>query len=161
MKTLYRREKISMFLMDYYYGHEKWMTILRVIGGPLIILIGIELYKEGFDKISVAYSGFCILFGVYMIIKPFMLILFQLDNFKTENVDIKFFDDFLTIKDEQNEFKIGFKTIKKISDKQHYFLFVISRTQRLRIPKRLIENDEQEIVRNIIKTTNLKATNNK
>jgi len=147
--------------MDYYYGHEKWMTILRVIGGPLIILIGIELYKEGFDKISVAYSGFCILFGVYMIIKPFMLILFQLDNFKTENVDIKFFDDFLTIKDEQNEFKIGFKTIKKISDKQHYFLFVISRTQRLRIPKRLIENDEQEIVRNIIKTTNLKATNNK
>ena len=84
MKTLYRKEKISMFLLDYYYGHEKWLTILRLIGGPLLILIGLDLYNKGFDKTSVVYSGFCIVLGVFMILKPYMWILFQLDNYKTE-----------------------------------------------------------------------------
>lgn len=147
-----------MFLMDYYYGHEKWMTILRLIGGPLLILIGYELYTSGTDKISVAYSGFCILFGVYMIIKPYLWILFRLDNFKTEDVDIKISDDSLTIKDQHNEFNIGFETIKKVFEKQHYFLFVVSKTQRLRIPKRIIQDEEQEIVRNKIKSTSKKRS---
>ncbi len=89
MRTLYRKEKISMFLKDYYYGREKWLTILRTIGGSLLILIGFDLYLKGFDKATVAYSGLCVLFGVYIIIKPYILLLFRFDNYKTENVNIR------------------------------------------------------------------------
>ena len=87
-----------------------------------------------------------------MILKPYLWVLFRLDNYKTENVDIKVIDDFLLLKDEQNESKIGFDTFKRIFEKKSFFSFVISKSQRLRIPKRLIANDEQEIVRNRIKT---------
>lgn len=152
VKTLYRKEKIRLFLLDYYFGYSKWVTLVRLIGGPGLILIGLDLYKKGFDKFSVAYSGFCLLFGVYMIFKPYLLVLFQLDNYKTENVDIKVGVDFLLLKDDKNESKIGFETFKKIIHKQSYFSFVFSKSQRLRIPKRLIENDEQEIILNRIKT---------
>ena len=86
-----------------------------------------------------------------------MLILFQPNKFKTEDVDIKVSDNFLTINDEHNEYKFEIETIKKINEKQNYFLLVISRTQRLRIPKRLIENEEQEIIRKNIKRTKTKA----
>jgi hypothetical protein len=152
MKTLYRKEKIRMFLQDYYFGYSKWITLIRIIGGPGLILIGFNLYRKGFDKFSVAYSGFCLLYGIYMILKPYLWVLFRLDNFKTENVEIKVDNDFLLIKDDQNESKIGFETFKNIFDKKTYFSFVISKTQRLRLPKRLIGNEEKEIIKNRIKT---------
>jgi hypothetical protein len=152
MKTLQRKEKISMFLQDYYFGYSNWITILRLIGGPLLILIGLDLYRKEFDKFSVAYSGFCILYGVYIILKPFLWILFHLDNYKTENVDIKVYEDFLIIKDGKNESKIGFETFRKIIDKRDYFSFVISKSQRLRIPKRFFDNEDQELIQKKIKT---------
>ena len=152
MKILHRKEKISMFLKDYYFGHSNWITILRLIGGPLLILIGLDLYRKGFDKFSVAYSGFCILYGVYMIFKPYLWILFRLDNFKTENLEINVNDDLMIIRDDKNESKIGFETFKKILNKNDYFSFVISNSQRIRIPKRLFDNEEQEIIQKKIKT---------
>ncbi|MCF8371765.1 MAG: hypothetical protein K9H64_09080 [Bacteroidales bacterium] len=152
MKTLYRKEKIKMFLLDYYFGYGKWITILRLIGGPGLILIGLDLYKKGFDKFSVAYSGFCLLYGVYMIFKPYLWVLFRLDNYKTEDIEIKISDDIILLKDGKNESKVGFETFKNIIDKKSYFTFVISKSQRLRIPKRLIETEEQEIIKNRIKT---------
>jgi hypothetical protein len=152
MKTLNRKEKIGMFIQDYYFGYGKWITLLRIIGGPGLILIGLDLYKKGFDKFSVAYSGFCLLYGVYMIFKPYLWVLFRLDNYKTEDIEIKVSDDILLLKDDKNESKIGFETFKNILENKSYFTFVISKTQRLRIPKRLIETEEQEIIINRIKT---------
>lgn len=150
MKTLYRKEKMSMFLTDYYFGYGRWITLLRLIGGPLLILIGLDLYENGFDIFSISYSGFCMLYGVYMIFKPYLWVLFRLDDYKTERVDIEVGKDFLTIKDDKNESKIGFETFIKIVEKKNYFTFVITRTQRLRIPKRLLEMDEQERIQNRI-----------
>lgn len=141
-----------MFLQDYYFGYGKWSTILRLIGGPGLILIGLDLFKKGFDKFSVAYSGFCFLYGVYMIFKPYLWVLFRLDNYKTENIDIKIDKDFLLLTDGKNESKIRFETFNKVFDKKNYYSFVISKSQRLRIPKRLIDNEGKEIIENRIKT---------
>jgi len=152
MKTLYRKEKIRMHLHDFYFGYGKWIALIRLIGGPGLILIGLDLYRKGFDKFSVAFSGFSLLYGLYIIFKPYLWVLFRLDNYKTENVDIKVNTDFLLIKDEQNESKIAYETFKNIFDKKTYYSFVISKTQRLRLPKRLIENEGQEIIKNRIKT---------
>jgi hypothetical protein len=152
MKTIYRKEKIKMFLQDYYFGYGKWITLLRLIGGPGLILIGLDLYRKGFDKFSVAYSGFCLLYGIYMIFKPYLWVLFRLDNYRTENVVIQVDEDSLLLTDDKNESKIGFETFKKIFDRKSYYSFVISKSQRLRIPKRLIDNNGQGIIENRIKT---------
>lgn len=152
MKTIYRKEKIKMFLKDYYFGYGKWITLLRLIGGPGLILIGLDLYRKGFDKFSVAYSGFCILYGIYMIFKPYLWVLFRLDNYRTENIAIQVDEDSLLLTDDKNESKIGFETFKKIFDRKSYYSFVISKSQRLRIPKRLIDKSGQEIIEDRIKT---------
>jgi len=152
MKTLYKKEKIIMFLHDYYFGYGIWITMLRLIGGPGLILIGLDLYKKEIDKFSIAYAGFCILYGVYMIFKPYLWVLFRLDNYKTEDVDIQISNDIILLKDDNNESKIGFDAFKNIINKKSYFTFVISKSQRLRIPKRLIEKEEQEIIKSRMKT---------
>lgn len=152
MKTFYRKEKIAMFIQDYYFGYGKWVTGLRLVGGPLLILIGLDLYTKELDKFSVAYSGFCIIYGIYLIFKPYLWFLIRFENYKTEEVEIKVSDDILLVKDEKNESRIGFETFKKIVERKSYFVFILSNTQRLRIPKRLIEPEEQEIIKNRIKT---------
>lgn len=88
-----------MFIQDYYFGYGKGITTLRLIGGPGLILIGLDLYKKEIDKFLVAYSGFCLLYGVYMVFKPYLWILFRIDNYKTEDFDIKIEDKFMLLKD--------------------------------------------------------------
>ncbi len=114
-----------MFLQDYYFGSGKWITLLRLIGGAGLILIGISLYRKGFDKFSVAYSGFCLLYGVYLIFKPYLWVLFRLDSYRTENVAIQVNEDSLLLTDDENESKNGFDTFRKIFDRKSYYLFVI------------------------------------
>ena len=152
MKELHRNEKIRMFLKDYYFGYGNLITILRLVGGPLLILIGMKVFNLGLDKLAIAYSGFAFLYGAYMIFKPYLWVLFRLDSFKTEKVKIEIDTNFLVIKDQQNESKIGFDTFKKILDQKSYFSFVISKSQRLRLPKSLIDKDQQVIIENRIKT---------
>ena len=152
MQKLYRKERIKMFLNDYYFGYKRWITLLRLIGGPLIILIGVDLYLKGNNKIAVAYSGFCVLFGMYMIFKPFLWILFRLDNYKTENINIKVTKESITINDNINESKIAFDTFVNIRNRKYYYLFLISKTQRLRLPKKLFNSEEEKILEKIIKT---------
>ncbi len=154
MKTLYRKEKIKMFLQDYYFGYSNWIMIIRLLSGPGLILIGLDLYNKGLDKFSVAYSGFCLLYGVYMIFKPYLWVLFRLDNYKSENIDIKVGEGFLLVANDKNESKFGFDTFQKIFDRKNYFSFVVSKSQRLRIPKRLIDNAGQEIIKDRIKMHN-------
>jgi hypothetical protein len=98
------------------------------------------------------FSIIFVFFGIKTIFIKKIWVLLRLDNYKTENIEIKVSDDFLLLKDEHNESKIGFETFKNIFDKKSFFTFVISKTQRLRIPKRMLENEEQEIIKSKIKT---------
>ena len=135
-----------MFINDYYFGYGNLILLLRIIGGPLIVFIGYNLYRDGFDKFSVAYSGLCIIYGIYMIFKPYLWILFRLDYYKTEEVNIKITENEILITDNNNESKIDFKTFKKILNKKNYYAFIISRSFRIRIPKRIVSLEGQDII---------------
>ena len=116
------------------------------MGGALLILFGYKLYNDGFDKFSVAYSGVCLIYGIYLIIRPYLWILIRLENYKTEEVDVGILENEIKIRDNKNESRIDFATFKKISSKQKYFLFVISKSQRIRIPKKIISLEDQNIL---------------
>ena len=151
MKTLYRKDRIRMFIIDYYWGYGKLISLLRIIGGPSLILIGLDLFVNGFDKFSVAYSGVLIIYGIYMILKPYLWVLFRLENYKTENVSIAVFEDYMTIKDELNESKVSFDAFKNIIESKGFFTFIISKSQRLRLPKSIFETEELRIIKSKIK----------
>ena len=55
--TLKRSERIKMFLHEYYLGQSNIITLFRLIGGPLLIVFGIDFYQRN-DRFAVAYGGF-------------------------------------------------------------------------------------------------------
>lgn len=133
-----------MFLHDYYFGYGNLIKLLRLLGGPALVLIGLHLFEQGLDKATVAYAGFCILYGIYMLLKPYLWILFRLDQYKTEAVEIKIEDNSLLLKDALNESKIDFSSFKTIQERPNYFVLVVSKSVRLRIPKSLLSMEDQE-----------------
>lgn len=139
-----------MFIIDYYWGYGKLISLLRILGGPSLTFIGLDLYLNGYDKFSVAYSGVLILYGIYMIFKPYLWVLVRLENYKTENVSIGVFEDYMTINDEFNESKVSFESFKNIIESKTFFTFVISKSQRLRLPKSMFEPEEQKIIKSKI-----------
>jgi hypothetical protein len=147
METIYRKEKVKMFLMDYYVGFNTWIKILRVIGGPFLILIGYDLFRKGTDKFSVAYSGFCLLYGAYLLLKPYLWVLLRAGHFKSEPVEIDIVEDGMVLKDEKNESKLSFDTFKTIRHKKGFLLFVTLKSQRLRIPERFFDPGDIALLR--------------
>lgn len=142
-----------MFIIDYYWGYGNLISLLRILVGPSLTFIGLDLYLNGYDKFSVAYSGVLILYGIYMIFKPYLWVLVRLENYKTENVSIGVFEDYMTINDEFNESKVSFESFKNIIESKTFFTFVISKSQRLRLPKSMFEPEEQKIIKSKIKKT--------
>lgn len=133
-----------MFLHDYYFGYGSLISLLRLLGGPVLVLIGLHLFEQGLDKATVAYAGFCILYGIYMLLKPYLWILFRLDQYKTEAVEINIEDDAILLKDALNESKIGFNSFTTIKERRNYFVMVVSKSVRLRIPKSLLSMEDQK-----------------
>lgn len=152
LQTITRKENIQFFLHDYYFGHGKWIAGLRLMGGPLLLLIGINQYKLSEDKASIAYGGFCFVYGIYMLLRPYLWVLFRLDSYKAERIEIRVNEGMLFIKDDKNQHEIGLGTFQKIIENKHYFTFIISRSQRIRMPKRLFNHEAQNMLKQGIST---------
>ena len=89
MKKVTSIEKVSMYLIEYYFGFNNFITPMRLAGGPFFILLGFTLlYKFPIENI-VYYAGFSFIFGFFVMLRPYFQILFRLENFKTEEIDLK------------------------------------------------------------------------
>lgn len=147
MQTITRKENIQFFLHDYYFGYGKWITGLRLLGGPFLVLLGWMYFQQANDKVSVAYGGVCFLYGIYMLFRPYLWVLFRLDGYKTEQVELHITEEMLFIKGNKNQHEIALDTFKKIIEHKMYFTLIVSRSQRIRLPKRLLSESAQIALR--------------
>ncbi len=142
MTSIYRKEKVRMFLTDYYLADRVWKNIARMIGGPLLILIGVDFYIKNYDQFTLAYSGFCIGYGTYFMLKPFLWMLLRRSLFNKEQVEVTVNDHALWLRSGSDESKIQLSNFKKIKKRRNYFSFIYSDAQVLRIPKRILTSNE-------------------
>lgn len=98
-KRLSKSERIIIFLNEYYLGYGIYYSIIRIVGGPLILIMGLNLYLNGNSKLGIGNSGFMILFGIYYLAKPLILILTQKGWFN--NFDLNY-----EIESEKNHYPI-------------------------------------------------------
>ena len=112
MKKVTSIEKVSMYLIEYYFGFNNFITPLRLAGGPFFILLGFTLlYKFPMENI-LYYAGFSFIFGFFVILRPYLQILFRLENFKTEKIDLKVNHTGLIVIQKDSESKIKFNSTK-------------------------------------------------
>ena len=143
--SLKRSERIKMFLSEYYFGQTNIITILRFIGGPILIFLGIEFYQRN-DKFAVAYGGSMFLYGIYYIFKPLTWILFRLDSFKTVNLNIEVLDDRIIIKDPISESEILLEGIDKILPRKYYFALQLSKYNKVYLPFTMLSQEQFDIL---------------
>lgn len=140
---LLSKDRVLMFLNEYYFGKSKALTMIRIFTGPLMTYAGIQ-FLNTYEEF--AFACFSIVYGGYLIVKPLIWILFRLDSFKTVDVAIDVQEDFIAIKDEFSESKIWFEGFQQISKKRGYYVLQVTKANRMHLPFYLFTKDQREIL---------------
>ena len=147
MKKVTSKEKISMYLIEYYFGFNKFITPLRIVGGPFFILLGfVILYKIPVEN-SIYYTGFSFIVGLFVILRPYFQIFFRLENFKTEDIDIKVEKTGLSVKQKTTVSKIKFSSCINIKERKKHIVFIFDKVNRVQIPKHVFTEEQFKIIR--------------
>lgn len=149
-KILERATRIRMFILEYYFGGKLWIKIFRILGGPLIILLGWQLYNLE-DRFEIGYGGFCILYGVYYILKPVLWVLLRLSSFKTTPIVIEVTEDKLKLRDSISNSEVLFSGMQRVLKRKTYYVFEISPSQRIYLPLNFFSQEQHNVIHNWVK----------
>lgn len=143
---LSRFEKMKIFLNEYYFGYGIYYSILRIIGGPLILLMGFNLYFNGNTKPGISYSGFVIFFGIYYTLKPWIIVLTQKAWFKNFDLDYKIEPEKIIIQSEKSKSELDYSELNTVLKRKTYFALKTKSKQGIYLPIKLLEPTELEIL---------------
>lgn len=139
-----------MFFNEYYFGGSGWLTVMRIFSGPVLMLIGVNLF-QGSDRFGIGYGGFCVFYGVYLILKPVLWVLVRLDSFKTTKLSIEVSVDKLKFKDEFSESEILFTGFTKILKRKYYYSLQLTKSSKVYLPFDLLTAEQRSIIDNNLK----------
>ena len=140
---LLSKDRFLIFLTEYYFGPSKALTLIRILTGPLMIYVGIRflnLYREP------VFAYFSIVYGSYLIVKPFVWILFRLSSFKTIEVSVEMDKNFIVIKDQVSESKILFEGFEEISKRRWYYVLHVTKANRMHLPFYLFSEEQRQML---------------
>ena len=144
--TLRRSQRIKMFLYEYYFGQTNLQTLMRIIGGPLLIFFGIDFFQRN-DKFAVAYGGFMFVYGIYYLLKPLFWITFRFDSFKTTNFNIDIFEDRLVIIDPTAKSEIAFDSLNKVLNRKFYYALEVNKHNKIYLPTSILQQEQIDILK--------------
>lgn len=147
MKKVTSKEKISMYLIEYYFGFNNFITPLRIVGGPFFILLGFTILYKYLDESSIYYAGFSFIFGFFVMLRPYLQMLFSLENFKTEEIDINVNTSGLTVMQKKSKSEIKFNSCINIKERKKHIVFIFDKVNRVQIPKHIFTEEQFQIVK--------------
>lgn len=131
---LERKERIRMFLNEYYVGGSTLVTIIRIIGGPFILYLGLDLYVNASGRFGIGYGGILVAFSVYYTLKPFLWVLIKWTYYKTIEFQIAATPDKLIIKEDGSESQTEYSKFEKIIKRKNYFALRIRKGLKIYLP---------------------------
>lgn len=145
-QTLSSFEKIKIFLTEYFFGYGIYYTMLRILAGPLIFLIGLNQYLSGSTKAGISYSGVMMFFGVYYLLKPLLTILTQKSWFDNFNLNYIITENLIIIESDKSKSELNYSNLKSILKRNSYYALKTKSKQGIYLPVRLLEPHEIEIL---------------
>ncbi len=141
--TLDRKERIKMFIYEYYFGVSILYTISKIVGGPFLCYTGWYLYHTATDKFSVGYGWFILAFSFYFTLRPVLWVLVKWPHFKTTQFELEVTHEKLIMKSEKSLSESEYSEFKKIAKRPNYFVFWITKGLKIYLP---FKNLQQESV---------------
>tara|TARA_R100000353_G_scaffold154584_1_gene113317 strand:- start:652 stop:1131 length:480 start_codon:yes stop_codon:yes gene_type:complete len=145
-------DRIKIFLNEYYFGYGIFFSILRIIAGPLILIMGLNLYFNGNTKPGIGYSGFMIFFGIYYILKPLIIILTQKSWFQNFDLYYTINPDKIIIESDKSKSELDYSDLKIVLKRKTYYALKTKSKQGIYLPIKLLESNEIDILNKLKKT---------
>lgn len=145
-------ERTKIFLNEYFFGYGIFFTIVRLIGGPLILIMGLNLYFTGETKPGVGYAGFMIAFGIYYILKPLIIILTKKAWFEKFDLNYKIEPDKMIVQSEKSKSDLDYSELVSVLKRKTYYVLRTKSKQGIYLPIKYLEPAELSILDGLKKT---------
>lgn len=129
----------NFYLYRYYHDQRLIIKLMRIIGGPLLIFVGINYYFT--EAHNLAISIFFIAYGIYYIIRPFIDILIKKPS--VENFSFNLENNHLIIQNKQSFNKLNLFDYPLKMNKKYFYLHGENR-HVIFFPKAKLDNEAQE-----------------
>jgi hypothetical protein len=150
MKDITRKQKTLMFLNEYYFGYHISINILRLLGGPLIIGIGIYFFEmKDADNMATTYAALCFLYGIYYMLKPYLWVLGRWKAFGDNQIRVDIDGEMMSIAEDKARTEVRFDHFSQIIERSWYFTFLINRNQRISLPKSVLTEEQMVQIRQV------------
>ncbi|MBQ4822780.1 YcxB family protein [Aquimarina sp. MMG016] len=141
-----KSEKIKIFLNEYYFGYGIFYSILRIVCGPLILLMGLNQYFDESAKFGTNYSGIFIIFGIYYILRPLITILTKNSWFENFDLDYSIEPEKIIIKSDKSKSELDYSELDKILKRKSYFALKTKSKQGIYLPIKSLNQAEVKIL---------------
>lgn len=136
-----------MYLIEYYFGYDRFIIPMRIVGGPFFLLIGLVILYQFNLENDLLLSGLCFIFGFFLILRPYIQILFVLPNFRTEDIDVLVTNESVIIQQESTQSVIKFSSCTGIKERKKHYTFIFDRSRRVQIPKHVFTDEQYTLLR--------------
>ncbi len=143
---LSQSEKIKIFLNEYYFGYGGLYSVSRIISGPLIFIMGLNLYFNGNTKSGLSYSGILVVFGIYYTLKPLITLLTQKAWFKNFELNYSITPKKIIIESNTSKSELDYSELDKVLKRKTYFALKTKSKQGIYLPIKNLESNEIEIL---------------
>ncbi len=127
-----KKDYSAFYLYLYYNSKNRLIRVLRYIGGPILILLSFYMLdREG--KFSVAYGGFCLGYGIYYLLKPFLELL--LKRFAPQDISLEINGAQLSFETKDGKSEVNISRLKTYKTKQ-FFVIQLENNQSVFLPKK-------------------------
>lgn len=150
-QNLTQFEKIKIFLNEYYFGYGIFFSTVRIIGGPLILLMGLYLYFIANTKLGIGYCGFMIFFGIYYSLKPIIIVFTQKAWFKNFDLCYEIQTEKIIIKSGKSKSELDYSELQTVLKRKTYFALKTKSKQGIYLPIKLLEKTEIDILNKLKK----------
>ncbi|MGI4883578.1 MAG: hypothetical protein ACRYFR_01305 [Janthinobacterium lividum] len=150
-QVISRLEHIKLFFYEYYLGRTAWVKWLRIFGGPLMILIGVQFYRRfevysSTHKAAVAFGGFSFLYGVYYILKPVMMLSILWRAFKTVGFSVILDEKEIQFQNNEVLSAVQLSAFNKIWRSGNYHLLKLTENTTFYLRANQLTEKEEEIL---------------
>lgn len=108
----------NFYFYRYYNDQRFIIKVMRLVGGPLLILVGLSYYAYG--RLTIGFSLFLIGYGVYYILRPLLEVLIR--NPKETSFTYQLENNHLIIQDGSNYSKLNLFDYPLRSNKRYFYL---------------------------------------
>ncbi|MCC5929555.1 MAG: hypothetical protein JJU28_09945 [Cyclobacteriaceae bacterium] len=120
--------------MEYFIGAGGVYVWIRTLGGPLLVFMGLN-YLLSYEKYSMYFGIFCIIFGVYYAFRPMLMVLLNKEGIFNNSSVILFLEETaLGCQINKLEITIDYQKITEFSKRKWYYIIKASKNRSIFIP---------------------------